>query len=124
MNPAGPSGHQLGSETIVTVNFKVAVISVEYLRVRVTARENGAYINPTSDNVEFGFTPIHVVDPTPDEWFVGDWETDNTKYYARVLVGPGTDVDFLEQGETYNLWIKIHDNPETPAHLVGTVYVY
>lgn len=106
------------------IHLKVAAISVAYLRLRVIAKENGQLKDPTGDDVEFGFTSIHVINPTPEEWYAGSWETEGLKYYARILAGPGTDVDFLEAGETYNVWIKIYDDPETPAHLAGLVYVY
>jgi hypothetical protein len=79
--------------------------SVEYVKTTVTASED-----PTSQPPEFAFTTTEA----PTVWIEGEW-VDDTTYDARILVGPGTDVE-LDPG-VYFCWLRITDNPEAPQRV-------
>jgi len=99
--------------------------STVYIRywVQATVLGNQNY-NPTSDTVQFAFTPSSAV--APSTWYSGSWETDTiggtTAYIAKVLVGPsGT---FVPAANTsYVVWIKVTDSPEIPVLQPGTLVV-
>lgn len=101
-----------------------SVLSLDYVRVPVSAVSAGLPINPTSDQVQMAF-PVHGLDPVAGDWKTAIWETDATVtpnvYYARCLVGPGGTVT-LSVG-TYDVWCKVTDNPEVPARNSGELQV-
>jgi hypothetical protein len=83
----------------------------------VSAREDGAAVNP-SDAVELAFMTSG--SPGTSDWVTGEWETDATTnpdtYYARRLtlaLAPGS----------YDVWVRIHDNPETVVRKAGPMIV-
>lgn len=102
----------------------ISSLSKEYVRVRVTAREDGAVVNPTADTVEMAFTASEA-EPSGGDWKTAEWETDaNTEpdtYYARCLVGPGGTVALTDG--TYRVWVKITDSPEIPVKRSGLLIV-
>jgi hypothetical protein len=104
---------------------RISVLSTEYLRVPVRARSSGAWVNPTSDVVTMAL-PYRGVTPVSGDWHPASWETDATVtpnlYFARLLVGPvgGT----LYQPGTYDVYVKIADNPEVPVLQPGEVVFY
>jgi hypothetical protein len=59
--------------------------------------------------------PIPGVPPTT--WYNAAWETDSSAsvptYLARTTVGPGGTA-VLAVG-TYEMWVKVTDNPEIPV---------
>jgi hypothetical protein len=105
------------------VSLTISSLSLEYIRVKITAFKIGAPINPTGDTVQFAFT---AVDVNPVSWVSGSWETvtdagGNNTYFALCLVGPGGTAN-LTSG-TYSIWVKVADNPETPVMNVGNLLV-
>lgn len=103
--------------------MQLSVLSTEYVRVPIAATSSGATVDPTGDTVQMAF-PVHGVDPVNADWKAASWETDATitphAYYARCLVGPSQVV--LAAG-TYDVWVKVTDNPEIPARLAGQLQV-
>jgi hypothetical protein len=101
--------------------LRISVLSTEYVKVSVSARFAGAAVNPTSDAVSFAL-PLHGQPPVTGDWKTGSWETDSTTtpaiYYARLLVGPAGTV---YPAATYDLYVKVTDNPEVPVLLAGQV---
>ena len=99
--------------------------SVEYIRVRTSAvDEDGAAVDPTVDTVALAF--IAEGDPivASSTFVAGTWETDvsdpaSPLYYARVLAGPGA-AFVPAAGASYDVYIKVTDNPEIPIRRVGT----
>lgn len=92
----------------------ISSLSLEYVKIQVTAFKNAAAYNPTSDSVSLAFT-LNGVNPVTGDWATGSWETwsNPTRYFARCLVGPsGTKT--LAVGE-YSVWVKITDSPEVPV---------
>lgn len=101
-----------------------SVLSTVYVKSRVTATVNGSTsYNPTGDPVEIAFKSPGV-DPVAPDWAMGSWETVGTSgYYARLLVGPGPGGLNLAVG-TYDMWIRVTDNPEIPVMQAGPLRVY
>jgi len=99
----------------------LSVLSLQYVKTSVQARVNGVVINPTNDAVQFAF-PAPGVNPVPGDFKVGSWETTTGgAYYARCLVGPGGTVA-LTVG-TYDVWVKVTDNPEIPVARIGNMRI-
>jgi hypothetical protein len=101
--------------------------SLAYVRTKVSADKfDGEWdYNPTNDPVEFAFTAEG--GPTDETtWYDGSWEIkDSTsahpKYFAKCLVGPSGEVE-LSTG-SYEIWVKITDNPEIPIEYAGIIEV-
>lgn len=56
------------------------------------------------------------------DYRAASWETDGTRYHARVLIGPGSAVGQLAEG----LWwvgVKVTDNPEAPVVWVDALEI-
>ena len=100
--------------------LKISSESLEYVRVPVSATDNGASVDPTDDTVNMAFLASGI-EPDVADWQTAEWETDNGTYYARCLVGPGGTIE-LENGK-YVVWVKIIDNPEIPVRSVGTLQI-
>ena len=102
----------------------VSSLSLEYVRVAVRATANGSAVDVSADTVTMAF-PLAGVDPSVGDWKTSSWETDATSsptvYYARCLVGPSGTVTLAEG--TYDVWVKITDNPEVPARKAGELFV-
>lgn len=104
----------------------ISTASLEYVRVRISAKSAGVAVNWTADTVTMAFksdgsTPVSgdfkatvpETDPT----------TDPDTYYAKCLVGSGGSIT-LTAG-TYEVWVKIVDSPETPViRAKGKLVVY
>lgn len=101
--------------------------SLAYIRTKVSADKfDGAWdYDPTADTVEFAFVGKEgLSDETV--WYDGLWETrggttTHPKYFALCLVGPGGTVE-LDAG-SYEIWVKITDNPEIPIECAGILEV-
>lgn len=97
-------------------------LSTEYVQVPVSAVVSTGIVNPTSDQVQFAF--VVSGDPAPGDWHSGSWETiPPGTYLAQCLVGPGTGGVPLSAGATYEIWVKITDNPEVPVRQVGLLKI-
>lgn len=99
----------------------LSVLSLEYVRVPVSATESGAAVNPTSDAVTMAFPPLGTR-PATGDWKTAEWEIAGSTYSARCLVGPGGTVT-LPTGQ-YDVWVKVTDNPEVPAMPAGQLTVF
>ena len=104
---------------------EISAVSLEYVKVPVSAREDGAVVDPTADTVQMAF--LTSGSPGVSDWKSGSWETDATTnpdtYYARCLVGPSGGTITLTAGSTYQVWVKVTDNPETPVKRAGLLRV-
>src|SRR6266508_2134109 len=100
------------------VPYSLSSLSLEYVRLPVSAKDSGVVVNPTSDAVAMAF----IASGAPAG---GDWKTYATttppNYYACCLVGPAGTVT-LAPG-TYMIWLKITDTPEIPARAVAPLIV-
>jgi len=107
--------------------MKRSSTSLAYVRAKVSADKfDGEWdYNPTNDKVEFSFTDKGgPVDDT--SWHGGSWEThhgssNHPKYFAKCLVGPNGTVE-LDVG-SYEIWVKITDDPEIPVEYAGILEV-
>lgn len=101
-----------------------SVLSLNYVRVPVAARAAGSVINPTTDTVAMAFTSPGV-DPVSGDWKTASWETDSSTtpdtYFARCLVGPSGTLALM--AGTYDVWVRVTDNPEVPVELVGQLEI-
>lgn len=95
--------------------------SLQYVPLVVTCLGG----NPTTDPVAMAFTAPGV-DPQPADWKTASWNTTATlganQYLAQCLVGPGGTVT-LTNG-TYQMWVKVTDNPEIPQLPAGMLSIY
>ncbi len=98
---------------------RISALSKEYVKVQVSATESGAAIDPTPDVVAMA---IVTGTPVSGDFHTATWETAGTKYYARLLVGPGAALT-LTPG-TYGVWVKVTDSPEVPVKRSGALVVY
>lgn len=98
----------------------LSVLSKEYVRVKVSASEAGAAVDPTTDTVVMAF-PVHGVAPVTGDWKAASWETAGSAFYARCLVGPSGTVT-LAVG-SYDVWVKVTDSPEVPAIKAGQLKI-
>lgn len=99
--------------------IELAALTNEYIRVQVSAKEDGVPVNPTADVVELAFMTSG--SPGTSDWVTGEWETDATTnpdtYYARRLtlaLAPGS----------YDVWVRIHDSPETVVRKAGPMILF
>jgi hypothetical protein len=104
--------------------MQLSALSLEYVRVPVSATLSGVATNPTTDTVQMAF-PATGVDPVAGDWKAATWEPDTSVtpnvYYARCLVGPGGTVT-LAVGR-WDVWLKVSDNPEIPARKAGLLQI-
>lgn len=101
------------------MDLKLSVLTDEFIRIPVEAREGSAAVNPTALPVSFAFKPAGTpVDPT--DFTTGAWETDGTAYFARIRVGGvGTGATKELTAGKYTVWLKIVDSSEQPIRPVG-----
>lgn len=102
------------------MNLNLSHLSTEYIQVPVSIIAAGTPVNPTTDVVQFAFITGRA--PISGDWVVGSWDTAPGGYLAQCLVGPGGGVINLAVG-TYQIWLKIFDNPETPVRPVGLLVI-
>ena len=98
---------------------EISAESLEYVKVWVDAHRSGVSFDPTGDVVEMAFTTGPNIEEA--DWQEGSWETIGRKYYARCLVGPSGTIE-LDEG-SYQVWVRITDNPEIPVLKAGNVKV-
>lgn len=92
---------------------EMSTLSLEFVKVQVTFRENGVLQDPTADTVEMAFVQPGSSPGAPD-WKPATWETAvGPRYLARTLVGPGGTVTLT--ADTYRVWVRVTDNPEIPV---------
>ncbi len=100
-------------------------LATEYVFVPIAVTKLGVPYNPTGDVVEFSFMPTPTQVPVTLDWQTGAWDTDSTNiiypYSAKCLVGP-TGTITLGLG-TYIIYVRIHDNPETPVLIAGQLQI-
>lgn len=94
--------------------------STEYVRVAVSARENGAVVDPTGNLVRMAFLARREDQPVEDDWVNAAWEVDGAKFYARTLVGDGATE--LDPGSWW-VWVQVVDNPEVPVKQAGRLHI-
>ena len=111
-----------------TAAWYVSDLSAEFIKTRVQATVAGVNpYNPTADVVQYACV-TREAEPAGGDWFNGRWETENvvtpngtaTIYRALGLIGAGGKV--LARG-SYDVYVKIFDNPETPVRFVGVLEV-
>ena len=100
--------------------YSQSILSTQYVQIPVTVRAPTAY-DPTSDVVQFAFTPLTYPVTEPTAWITGSWSTfPGPSYFAQCLVGPGATA--LSIG-TYQVWVKITDSPEVPVLQPSTLVI-
>lgn len=105
--------------------LRVSALSLQYIMIKVSATKDGLAVDPTGNTVQMAF-PLAGAAPVAGDWKSASWETDATTspdtYYARCLVGPSGTVA-LTAG-TYDVWVKVTDNPEIPVMKCGLLEVF
>lgn len=98
-------------------------LSTEMVQVPIEARLGGSTnSDPTKDLVQLAFI-AGTGKPGTSDWNAGSWATDpGPEYLAQCLVGPGPGGVVLQIG-TYQIWVKITDNPEIPVLQAGQLVI-
>jgi hypothetical protein len=101
---------------------QISSLSLQYVKAPVQAVVAGATYDPTSKIVAMAFV-VEDAEPLSGDWVSSSWEQSGipTIYLARCLVGPGGDIT-LAPG-SYQVYVKIFDNPETPVLTSDTLIV-
>lgn len=101
--------------------LRLSAATTEYVRIPVSAKENGSVVNPTTDAVQMAFVAADAA-PGNTDWKTASWETDGSTYYARCLVGPSGDA--TPAVGSYHVWVKLTDNPEIPVRRAGRLVIF
>lgn len=114
----------LGGNTV-----QISSLSTMFLIVPVQVTQSGEPYDPTNDVIQFSFVQNFGSNPSPLSWVFGTWsvyQNYNYPYAAKCLIGPAiTDVSggaTLNVG-TYNIWLRIFDNPEVPVFQAGMLQI-
>ena len=95
--------------------------STEYVQVPIQATIAGLPANPSGDAVALSFVPAGV--NAPGTFNPGSWDvTAQGIFLAQCLVGPGAGGVVLAPG-TYQVWVRVTDNPEVPIKPAGTLTI-
>lgn len=105
-------------------DYEIRHGSLEYLPVLVNAFRAGEPYDPSSDSVWIALPDLDQ-NPISGGWKSATWDTvvvdSDTLYYAKILVGPGGDID-LALGD-YDILVKISASPETPIIRAGRLTI-
>jgi hypothetical protein len=97
-----------------------SALSTQFVQVPVTVLSPLGY-NPTSDVVEFAFTPATYPATAPTTWVTGSWAAGTQPpWWAQCLVGPGGTP--LTAG-TWQVWVRVTDSPERPVFQPATLVI-
>lgn len=107
--------------TIFSQPTAFSALSTRYIKCVVSTQENGVTSNPTTGTIEFAFL-VDGVSPVSGDWKAGSWETTDTEYLGRCLVGP-SGVITLTAG-SYDVWVRYTKSPETIIEKVGYLVIY
>ncbi len=104
----------------------ISQLSLQYVGIPVKASTlAGASYNPTSDTVQMAFMPQATQVPQSTDWQSAVWATVTGNliypYAAYCLVGPGGTIN--PGIGTYVVYLKVTDNPEIPALIVGQLQI-
>jgi len=104
----------------------ISSASTEYVLAGVIATIGGTVIDPTGDTVEMAFVAPGVT-PSTGDWKTAGWEVNTVNqphtYSVKCLVGPSGGTITLTPA-AYDVWVRIHDLPETPIKKAGQVRVF
>ena len=103
----------------------ISSLSLNYVKVAVSATDSGSAVDITSGTVTMAFTAVGT-EPVSGDWKTASWETDATRtpnrYYARCLVGPSGTVTLTDG--TYDVWVKVSGvGSEVPIIRAGQLVV-
>jgi hypothetical protein len=98
---------------------ELSSLSTEYVPFRVAATDwDGVAVDLSADTVQVAFVPLST-EPVTADWQAATWLDTGV---AGILVGPGVGGLVLADGK-YAQWVKVTDNPERPAYMVGTLHI-
>ena len=101
-----------------------SALDTRYLAYPVDYVVGGTIQNPSADPVAFAFMPNPPsASPGVSDWHTGSWITTTSGIYAaQILLGPANGGYVLPVG-TYNVWIRITDNPEVPVEQIDLLQI-
>lgn len=108
------------------MSLRQSVASLEYVTIGPITTASGQ--DPTTDDVDMAFLALEA-QPVEGDWAEAEWADGGPPYFAQRLVyggnveDPPVDSTVLDAG-SYVVWVRIHDNPETPARPVDVLVVY
>lgn len=107
------------------MSLRQSVASSEFVTVGPVV--TGA-ADPTTDDVDMAFM-ADLGTPGEDDWVEAAWVSGGPPYfvqrmvYGDVVLTPPADSTVLGTGQ-YIVWLRIHDNPETPARPVDALVMF
>lgn len=95
----------------------------EYVRVAVDAGRTatGAAIDPTSLAVAMAFKASGL--PADADWQPAVWSTQQGRYFAACLIGPGGAPALALAVGRYDVYLRLTDNPEVPVRRVDALQI-
>lgn len=96
--------------------LEISTHSREYVKVLVKTDTD-----PTALPVEMAFVAQGLT-PQGADWRAASWETEDGRYYARCLVGPGGTGTIPPGRRT--AWVRVTGNPEIPTIRAGNLVVF
>lgn len=95
------------------LTVSISSLSTDYVQVKITPVMAG--YDPTSDSVQFAFSPSTYPMTAPSVWYSGSWVTlPGPAFWAQCLIGPASSVVTFTPG-LYQVWVKVTDNPTVPV---------
>lgn len=106
----------------MTQPIRMSSLATEYVKLQLSATENGVPVDPTFGTVEFAFMDQSET-PGSGDWVEGEWESSlYATYYARCLVGPLGPIE-LPVGE-YDVWIRADLDPQLLVDKIGDLVIF
>lgn len=101
----------------------IDALSTDYVQVAIRASVKGQAVNPTGDVIQMAFMAVGTK-PGSGDWHLGSWDSPALGVYlAQCLIGPNGGTTVLAAGTTYDVYVKVYDNPETPVIPAGQLAV-
>jgi len=104
----------------------ISHVSLQYIGIPVKASTLAlTSYDPTADPVRMAFLPQATQAPQSTDWQTAIWSAVPSNlifpYAAYCLIGPGGTID--PGIGTFYIWLKVTDNPEIPAEVVGLLQI-
>lgn len=103
------------------MTLRSAASSLEFLRLPISAVRDGEAFDPTTDDVDIAVVAAGTA-PIEASFLPGEWEDGGPPYIARILIGPGSDIE-LEAGR-FDVYWRVASDPELPVVLADSLVVY
>jgi hypothetical protein len=98
------------------MSLRIPSSSTEFVKVPIKVKQD---VDPTGFPVAFAFRTTG--EPEDPDWKPAEWETSDSEYLARLLVGPDGG-EALDEG-AYAVWVRVTSNPEKVVRRLGRLII-